>query len=77
MPPCINATISIIKIAIKFSKNESVGGVEGRSEFFQKIIRFGSRTLPLAFQEDFDLFFTKPNCVEKSQIYESESEMDD
>ena len=45
MPPCINATISIIKkIAYQFFKNE--GGVKGRLEFFQKFIRFGSGILP-------------------------------
>ena len=36
------------KFATSFSKRE--GGVEGRLEFFQKIIRFGSGTLPLVGQ---------------------------
>ena len=49
MPPCINATISIKKIATWFSKNE--WGGKGLLDFFQKFIRFGSGILPLAFSE--------------------------
>ena len=45
MPPCINATISILKkLQYNFPK---MGGDEGRLEFFQKFIRFGSGILPL------------------------------
>ena len=44
MPPCINATISIIKnLQHDFSKKKG-GGVKGRLEFFQKFIRIGSGT---------------------------------
>ena len=39
MPPCIIATISIIKWG--------GGGIRGRSECFQKFIRFGSGILPV------------------------------
>ena len=47
IPSCIYATISIIEnLQYNFPKMRGVG-VEGRFEFFQKFIRFGSRTLPL------------------------------
>ena len=43
MPPCINATIFIIKdLQYNFPKLRG-----GRLDFFQKFIRFGSGTLPL------------------------------
>ena len=45
MPPCINATISIVENLQDNFFNE--GGVEGRLEFFQKFIRFGGATFPL------------------------------
>ena len=43
---CIYATISAMKnLHYNFPKMRRAG-VKGRLEFFQKIIRFGSRTLP-------------------------------
>ena len=42
--PHLYTTISVIKIAIKFSKSE--GGGEGRLELFRKFIRFDIFTLP-------------------------------
>ena len=44
IPPCIYATISIIK---KSQYNFPRGQVEGHLEFFRKFIRFGSATLPM------------------------------
>ena len=37
------------------------GGVKGRLEFFQKIIGFGSRTLPLGLVVDFIVVFYEPS----------------
>ena len=46
MPPYINATITITKkLQYNFPKVRGGGG-EGRLDCFQKIIRFGSATLP-------------------------------
>ena len=43
---CIYATISVIKKLQYNCPKMRGGGVEGRLEFFQKIIRLGSRILP-------------------------------
>ena len=78
MPPCINATIYIIKICNIISKNE--GGVKGRLEFFQKFIRFGSGILPQVKKKKLYRYnwlktfviayqFFRTHCFQKSNIY--------
>ena len=47
MPPCLYATKSIIK-KLQHNFPKMRGGVKGCLEFFQKVIRFGSGTLPLS-----------------------------
>ena len=63
MPPCINATISILKdLQHNFPKMRG-GGVKGRLEFFQNFIRFGSGILPLP-----SLYLIKPSKLPYQKI---------
>ena len=45
MPPCINATITIIE-SLQYNYPKMRGGVKGRLEFLQKFIQVGRRILP-------------------------------